>query len=178
MFSRSSNPGMKPSTPPNKMCIIHRRNNTHNPRTPRIDMAKVITQCLNIVDGKFILINQDGIMSRTRSALQPRMGKQKVVVELRVNNVAVHDGTSGTIASAVRVATVDGEEASVVTFRDDNEGDVGTVSLLESFAGGADGFDFCFDDVRELTFGDSVAEEQDTFGFGFGLLVECLIVRS
>ena len=106
------------------------------------------------------------------------MGKQKVVVELRMDDVGVDDCPGRTITRTIRVTTVDGEETSVVTFRDDDESDVGTVSLLESFAGGADGFDFCFDDMRELTFGDSVAEEQDTFGFGFGLLVECLIVRS
>jgi len=106
------------------------------------------------------------------------MGKQKVVVELRVDNIAVDNCPCRTIASAVRVTTIYGEETSMMTFRDDDEGDVGTVSLLESFAGGANSFDFCFDDVRKLTFGDSVAEEQDAFGFGFGLLVECLFVSS
>ena len=166
---------MKPCTPPNKMCIIHRWNNTHHPRAPRIDMTKVITQCLDIVDGEFILINQDGIMRRTRSSLQTRVGKQKVVVELRVHDIAVDHGSSRTISRAVRVATVDGEEASVVTFGNDDEGDAGTVSLLEGFTGGTDRFDFRFDDVCELTFRDAVAEEQDTFGFRFGLLVEGLI---
>lgn len=178
MFPGSPNPGMKPCTPPDEMCIIHRRNNTHNPRTPRIDVTKVITQCLDIVHGKFILINQNGIMRRTRSPLQTRVGKQKVVVELWVHDIVVDDGSRRTVASTVRVATVDGEEAGVVTFCDNDEGNAGTVSLLEGFASGTDCFDFCFDDMRKLTFGDAVAEEQNTFGFGFGLLVECLPIRS
>ena len=141
------------------MCIIDWRNDTHNPCTPSVDMTKVITQCLNIVDRKLILINQDGVMGRTRSPLQARVGKQKVVVELRVDNVTVNDSPSRTVAGAVRVTTVDREEASVMTFRDDDKRDVRTISLLESFAGGTDGLNFCFNNMGELTFRDSVAKE-------------------
>ena len=63
----------------------------------------------------------------------------------------------------VSVAMVDGKEGIEVTFRDDNEGDFGMVPFLESFAGGMDGFDFCFNDMGELALGDSIAEEQDVF---------------
>src|SRR5271169_2159083 len=40
-FTRRSNPSMKPSTSTNKMCIINRRNNTHDTSTPSIYMAEI-----------------------------------------------------------------------------------------------------------------------------------------
>ena len=70
------------------------------------------------------------------------MGKQEEIVELRVGDVVVDDRAGGTIPRTVGIATFSGEETCVVTFCDDDEGDVGTVSLFECFTGGTDGFDF------------------------------------
>ena len=103
------------------------------------------------------------------------MRQQEEIVELRVHDFAVDNGASGTIARAIGIATFGGEETCVVTFRNDDKGDVGAVAFFEGLARGTDGFDFGVDDVRELTFGDTVTEEQHAFGFGFGLLVEGLV---
>lgn len=70
------------------------------------------------------------------------MGKQKEIIELRVDDVVVDDGAGGTIPRAIGIPTFSGEETCVVTFCDDDEGDIGTVTLFEGFAGGTDGFDF------------------------------------
>lgn len=102
------------------------------------------------------------------------MRKEEEIIELRMHNLSVDNRTRGTISSPISVATIDGEESCVMTFRDDNEGDVWPISLFKRFAGRSDGFDFGFDDMRELTFGDTVAEEQHALGFCFRLLVECL----
>jgi hypothetical protein len=138
-------------------------------------MTEIITQSLDIIHREFILVNQDGVMSWTRSALQPRMRKQEEIVELRMDNVVIDDGAGGTIPCAVGIATFSGEETCVVTFCNDDKGDVGTVPFFEGFTGRTDGFDFRVDDVGKLAFGDSVAEEENTLRFGFGLLVECLV---
>lgn len=69
------------------------------------------------------------------------MGKQKEIIELRVDDVAVDDGAGRTISRTIGIPTFNGEETCVMTFCDDDEGDVGTVTLFECFAGGTDGFD-------------------------------------
>lgn len=138
-------------------------------------MTKIITQCLNIIDGEFILIDKDGIMCWTRSPLQTRMRKQEEIIELRMCDVGIDDGASGTVTGAICIATVGWEEACVMTFCDDDEGDVGTVTFFKSFAGRANCFDLSFDDVCELALGDTITEEQDTFRLRFGLLIKCLL---
>src|SRR5271156_340624 len=98
-------------------------------------------------------------MSWTRSPLQSRMGKQKVIVELRMSDIVVDNSASWTIPCAVSVTSIGREESCVMTFCDDDEGDVWTVTFLESFAGRTNCFDFGFDDMSELTFGNTVTEE-------------------
>jgi hypothetical protein len=166
---------MKSRATTHKMCIIHRWNNTDDTSTPCIHMAEIVTQSLDIVNREFIFIDQDSIMCWTRGSLQTRMGKQVKVVELRMSDIGIDDGSSGAIASTVGIATFGREETSMMTFGNDDESDVGTITLLESFAGRTDGFDFSFDDVSELSFGDTIAEEQDAFRLRFGLLIEGLL---
>jgi hypothetical protein len=153
------NPCMKPRPSPHKMRIIHRRHNTHNTRTPRINMTKIITQRLQIVHRQLILVHQNRVVRRPARPLQAGVREEEEVVELWVDDVGVDDGACRAISGAVGVATVEGEEAGVVAFRDNDEGDVWAVAFFEGFAGGANGFDFGFDDVGELAFGDTVAEE-------------------
>ena len=175
-ISRSTNSGVESRAAAHKMCIIDRWHNAHHTSASRVHMTKIITQCLDIVHREFILVNQDGVVSGTRSPLQSRMRKQVEIIELRVDNVGVDNCASGTISGAIRVAAFSGEETCMVTFCDNDEGDVGTVAFFEGLAGGPDGFDFRVDDMGELTFGDSITEEQDAFWFGFGLLIECLTI--
>jgi hypothetical protein len=89
-------------------------------------------------------------------------------------DIGVDDGAGRTIASAIRIATFSGEKTSMMTFGNDDKGDVGTVAFLEGLACRTNGFDFSVNDVSELSFGYTVAEKQHSLGFGFGLLVECL----
>jgi hypothetical protein len=98
-------------------------------------------------------------MSRAGSPLKSRMRKQKVVIELRVGDITVDDCAGGTIACAVPITTISGKETSVMTFCNDYESDVGTVALLECFAGRPDSFDFRIDNMCELTFRYTIAEE-------------------
>jgi hypothetical protein len=165
---------MESRTTTHEMGIVDRRHNTHHTRTTSIHMTEIITQSLQVINRQLVLIHEDRVVCRTRRPLKTRMGKEIVVVELRVTNVIVDNRAGHTVSGAIPLATVGGEEANVVTLRDDDKGDFGTVAFFEGLAGRADGFDFGFDDVCELTFGDTVAEEQDTFRLGFGLLVESL----
>jgi hypothetical protein len=103
------------------------------------------------------------------------VGKQVKVIELRMRNIGIDNGASRAIASTVGVATFSREESCVMTFGNNDESDVGTITLLESLAGRTEGFDFSLDDVGELAFRDTIAEEQNAFRFCFGLLIECLL---
>ena len=98
-------------------------------------------------------------MSRTRGPLQSRMRKQKVVIELRMSNIGVDNGAGRAVACAVAITTINGKETSMMTFCNDDEGDAGTVSLFERFTRRPDSFDFRFDDMRELAFRYTIAEE-------------------
>lgn len=156
------------------MGIVHRWHHTNNTSTSRIYMTEIITQSLDIVNREFIFVDEDGIMRWTRSPLQSRMGQQKEIIELRMCDISVHDSASRTIARAIRISTFSGEETSMMTFGDDDKCDVGTVTFFEGLACRTNGFDFSINDVGELSFRNAVAEKQHSFGFGFGLLVECL----
>ena len=176
-LSRSPNLSVKSRPPTHKMRIINWRHDAHDASAPRIHMTEIITQSLQIVHRQLVLVHKDRVVRGAGGALQTWVGKEVVVIELGMTNVVVDDGAGHAVAGAISFTTVSGEEADMVPFGDHNESHLGTVALFEGLAGGADGFDFGFDDMRELTFGDPIAEEQDTFGLGFGLLVKSLEVR-
>jgi len=87
------------------------------------------------------------------------MRKEEEIIELGMNNICIDDRTRWTVPRTISIPTISWEETDVMTFRDDDESDFGSVSLLQGFACGTDSFDFGFDDVGELTFGDTVTEE-------------------
>jgi hypothetical protein len=115
-------------------------------------MAEIITQYLNVVNREFILVNEDGVVCWTGGSLQARMRKEEEIVELGMDNICIDDGARWTVSGAIRLATISGEEADVVTFSNDDECDLRSVSFLEGFAGGADCLDLRLNDVGELTF--------------------------
>jgi hypothetical protein len=76
-----------------------------------------------------------------------------------MNNIAIDNRTGRTISGTIRISAIDGEESCMMAFCNDDEGDIGTITFFESFASGTDSFDFCFDDMGELSFRNTVTEE-------------------
>jgi hypothetical protein len=82
-----------------------------------------------------------------------------------VNNVCVHHCAWTTVAGPVSVLVHRGEKPCVMALLDDDEREGGIVAILKTFACSPKGFDFSLEDDTELTLGNTIPVEEDSFGF-------------
>lgn len=157
--------GMESGTSCNNVRIVHRRHNRHCAGGASVQVAEVVGQALQIVRGEIIVILQDLVVGRPRSAQEARMALD-IKVELKgVDDHGVDASARLAVAAAIGALGVHGEEPGMVALLDDHIGDFWVVVGLQAVASCTDTGNLGFQHGRELALRDSVAVDQDTLRF-------------
>ena len=121
---------MESSSSRNNVCIIGRRRVRDDSGAASVQMAQFVGQVLQCVRGEIVLVEQNVVVRGTGGAHDTGM-TLKIKIKLEgMDNPFVNHSSRLAVSCPVAVTGMNREEASVMAFLNDDNGDLGVVSLL------------------------------------------------